>query len=176
MRLPARLLHRKKNSHKNDFGHILILAGSQNMLGAACLSSLAAMRSGAGLVTVGISKSLNLTLQKKLSCVVMTLPLAETKDLSLGNAAFKDIPNFKFDVLAMGPGLGRHPQTIKLLLNLVSSIEKPMVIDADALNAVAIRPQLLLKTDSTKILTPHSGEMSRLTGLSKQTIEQNRKK
>lgn len=82
--MPALLSRRNSNVHKNQFGHVLVLAGSSRMLGAAALCGLAAMRSGAGLVTIGVAKSLNLALQSKISNVIMTLPLGETS----GHIAF----------------------------------------------------------------------------------------
>ncbi len=175
MRLPVPLSRRKKNSHKNDYGHVLILAGSGNMLGAAALSTLAAMRSGAGLVTVGVPRSLNLILQKKCSAVVMTLPLQETSTLSLDLSSFNKIKNFHCDVIAVGPGLSLEPRTRQLVLKIISSLDKPIVIDADALNALATKPDILLKTPAIKILTPHPGEMARLSKLNKNFIEKNRK-
>src|SRR3989338_10223660 len=88
MPLPVLLSRRNPNVHKNEFGHVLILAGSRGMLGAAALTGLAAMRAGAGLVTLGVSASLNLTLQKKTSSVLMTLPLKETKEQTLDVSAY----------------------------------------------------------------------------------------
>ncbi len=174
MRLPAPLSRKKQNVHKNDFGHVLILAGSRQMVGAAALTSLAAMRAGAGLVTVGLPGSLNSVIQKKISPVVMTLPLPETSQQSLSVGAFKQIKTFPCDVAAIGPGLSRHPQTRRLILNIIVSIKRPLVIDADALNAVSTHTQILLKNRGIKILTPHPGEMARLTGLKKEFIERNR--
>lgn len=176
MRLPTPLSRRNVHAHKNDFGHVLILAGSRRMLGAAALSSLAAMRSGAGLVTVGIPQSLNAVLQKKISPVVMTLPLQETRDQSLSLSAFKHIEKFYkiCSVIALGPGLSTHPGTQKLVLKIVATSPLPLVIDADALNAVAAAPDVLTKTAAVKILTPHPGEMARLTRLKKSHIEENR--
>ena len=103
MRLPAQLSRRKKDAFKNDFGHILILAGSRNFLGAAALSGLAAMRSGAGLVTLGIPASLNCVLQQKISPVLMTLPLDETVKQSLSVSAFRKIKEFPSDLILIGP-------------------------------------------------------------------------
>ena len=91
MQLPTPLLRHKSNVHKNQFGHVLVLAGSGRMLGAGALVSLAAIRSGAGLVTLGIPKSLNATAQKKISNVIMTYPLKETKEQSLSASAFLQI-------------------------------------------------------------------------------------
>src|SRR5882672_8492174 len=108
MRLPAPLYRRNPNVHKNDFGHVLILAGSRNMVGAAALTSLAAMRSGAGLVTVGIPQSLNSVVQKKISSVIMTLPLKETKEQTLALSSFRQIKSFPCDVLTIGPGLSQN--------------------------------------------------------------------
>src|SRR3990167_2665983 len=117
MRLPAPLLRNKKNVHKNAFGHVLVLAGSWRMLGAAALTSLAAMRSGTGLVTVGIAESLNLALHKKLSCVIMTLPLKETKEQTLSLSAYPQITKHLrlYDVIAVGPGLSQDKNTQRLI-------------------------------------------------------------
>jgi NAD(P)H-hydrate epimerase len=177
MRLPAPLLRRKNHVHKNDFGHVLILGGSPAMLGAAALTALSAMRSGCGLVTVGVSQSLNLTLQKKISNVVMSWPLDETKEATLSERAFEKIQSrySKFSAIAMGPGLSVHPSTVKLILNIIKTSTIPLVIDADALNALSGNLDVFLKNKSvSKILTPHPGEMSRLTGMTKDAIEKNR--
>jgi len=167
-------LRRKRDVHKNNFGHVLILAGSRTMIGAAALSALAAMRSGAGLVTVGIPESLNLVLQKKISSVVMTLPLKETTRQSLSLKAFSQIENFDFDVLAMGPGLSRDHETQKLILKIIAACPQPMVIDADGLNALAGHLDCLHQKDTIKIFTPHPGEMARLTNLNKEAIQKKR--
>src|SRR3989338_2502248 len=174
MRLPTPLSRRKKHAHKNDFGHVFILAGSRRMLGAAALSSLAAMRSGAGLVTVGVPQSLNNVLKKKISPVIMTLPLPETSKVSLAASAFKKIEKFPCDVLAIGPGLSMELSTQSLVLKILSKITKPMVIDADALNSLAGHTGVLTKTKTLKILTPHPGEMARLLKFNKDFIQKNR--
>ena len=176
MRLPAPLSRRKTNAHKNDFGHIFILAGSRNMVGAAALTALSAMRSGAGLVTLGIPKSLNRVVQKKIACVIMTFPLAQTKELTLSMAAYKEIKErlSSFDILALGPGLSTNASTKLLIQKLIKTVNKPLVIDADALNALAEDLKILKQNKTVKILTPHPGEMSRLTGFKKNYIDENR--
>ena len=176
MRLPAPLLRRNPNVHKNDFGHVFVLAGSPSMVGAAVLTTLAAMRTGAGLVTLGVPKGLNLTAQRKISPVIMTYPLPETKGGSVSYQAFKGINKRidRFNVLVLGPGLSRDPDTQKLILKIVLSVQQPLVIDADALYTIASHPGVLRKTKSPKILTPHLGEMARLTGIRKELIEKNR--
>ncbi len=177
MRLPTQLSRRKKNVHKNTFGHVLVLAGSKRMLGAAALTGLAAMRTGAGLVTTGVPKSLNTTLHKKLSNVIMTLPLAETKEQSVSFTAFKAIKPIlnKYTVIALGPGLSQSTSTQKFIFAVIEHSPVPVIIDADALNAVSNNTQILLKAKSHLILTPHPGEMARLTGLTKAAIEKDRK-
>jgi len=178
MQLPLPLLRRNKKSHKNDFGHILVLAGSSSMLGAAALVGLSAMRSGAGLTTIGVPKSLNSALQEKISPVIMTLPLPETKEGALATAAYtKIMAHIKnFQVLALGPGLSRDENTKKLILKIVANCPLPMVIDGDALTAVSQDISILQKNPGPKILTPHVGEMARLTGFQKFAIEKTRKK
>lgn len=177
MRLPAPLLRRNPDVHKKDFGHVCVLAGSRRMLGAAALTSLAAMRSGAGLVTAGIPRSLNGILQKKISNVVMTWPLKETKEKTLALSAFKQIQTAwdKFDVLAVGPGLSTQESTQALIRKIIAVSPVPLVIDADALNALAGHLELLRKTKTPKILTPHPGEMARLTQMRKEDIERHRR-
>jgi NAD(P)H-hydrate epimerase len=178
MRLPTPLLRRKPDVHKNQFGHVLVLAGSRRMLGAAALTSLAAIRSGAGLVTLGVPQSLNTAAQKKISNAIMTLPLPETREQTLAYSAFKQIcRNYHlYNALAIGPGLSRNTSTRKLILRIVETSPLPLVIDADALNALQGRCDILTKTKTEKILTPHAGEMSRLIKKPKQAIEQNRKR
>ena len=176
MRLPARLSHRNLKTHKNDYGHILVLAGSKRMLGAAALTSLAAMRAGAGLVTLGIPESLNTVVQRKISNVVMTFPLKETWEQSIDLNAFAQIQKFykNYDVIAIGPGLSQHPRTQKFILKVMATSPLPLVIDADALNAIVGDLEILKRTKTPKILTPHPGEMARL--IKKSNIKNQRAK
>lgn len=148
------------------------------MLGAAALASLSAMRSGAGLVTLGVPKSMNTAAQKKISHTVMTLPLCETRQQTLSAEGFRQIRNFyrSFSVIAIGPGLSAHPSTQRLIIRIIETSPLPLVIDADALNALSNSMNSLTKTKTVKILTPHPGEMARLTGKSKQAIEKARRK
>lgn len=174
MRLPAQLLHRKVNAYKGNFGHIFVLAGSARFSGAAVLCAQAAMRSGSGLVTLGIPKSLNNAIIKIKPKEVMTLPLPETREGQLSSAAYRKIKDFAkdIDVLAVGPGLGRNKSTQILARKAISKIKKPTVVDADALNAAVGHLSIL----RTTIITPHPGEMSRLLGVSVKKIEGKRKK
>lgn len=148
------------------------------MLGAAALCSLAAMRSGAGLVTVGVPQSLSIALQKKIASVVMTMPLAETPEQSISADAYRQIKkNFtRFNAVAVGPGMSEHTSTQKFIRTLVAECPIPMVIDADGLNALAGHGNILRRSSTPKVLTPHPGEMARLTGEKKKTIESDRKK
>ena len=174
-------------SHKGSYGRVFVLAGSTGMTGAAVLASQAALRAGAGLVTLGIPKRLNPIVEAKLS-EVMTIPLSETTEGSLALAAKPQILEFiehTDSVLAIGPGLSQHPETVDFIQGLVREIDRPTVIDADGLNALAERkidhPSSQSKVNNLRsslppqtILTPHPGEMARLTGLSVPDIEKNR--
>jgi ADP-dependent NAD(P)H-hydrate dehydratase / NAD(P)H-hydrate epimerase len=133
-----RIKRRNRNTHKGNYGHVLVIAGSAGMTGAAYLSSEAAIISGAGLVTLAIPKSLNPIMQRKF-VEVMTLPLTETKDKSLALSCYDKIHDFtkKADCVLIGPGLSRNSQTQALIRSLIKNIKLPMVIDADALNALA---------------------------------------
>ena len=165
MPLPAPLLRNNPRASKKDFGHLLVIAGSPGMLGAAALTSLAAMRSGAGMVTTAVPRGSNLTLQKKISNVVMTMPLSQTRTGAFSLKAFQELKRIwdRFDAVAIGPGLGREPGTQQLARKVILECPKPLVVDADALFALSGHTSLLLKAKSGLILTPHAGEMSRLT-------------
>ncbi len=160
------LTPRKSNTHKGSYGRVLVLAGSPGMTGAAYLSSKAALRSGSGIVTLGIPESLNPVMETKLTCV-MTYPLPETKASTLSNKGRKEILKLceTHDVVALGPGLSQQPETRELILWLIKTIDRTMVIDADGINALADNVDVLHKIKQNVVLTPHPGEMSRLTGL-----------
>ena len=177
MRLPVPLLRQKNNVHKNDFGHVLVAAGSPTMLGAACLTSLAAMRAGAGLVTAAVPEGLNLTLQKKIAYVVMTFPVAQTRGMAFSFSAAAQILRRinKFNAVAIGPGLSLDPSTARFVRRMILMCPCSMVVDADALNAIAGHADILLQAKGPRILTPQPGEMSRLTGIGRDQIEHDRK-
>ena len=161
---------RTSDSHKGSYGRVLVVAGSTGMTGAASLTSEAALRSGAGLVTLAIPKSLNAIMEVKLS-EVMTLPLPETEDGSLADSAAQAILEYaerNKSILAIGPGLSQHPETVALVHQLIKenieqSLDLRMVIDADGLNALAKAKEHISMLGMDAVLTPHLGEMARLT-------------
>jgi ADP-dependent NAD(P)H-hydrate dehydratase / NAD(P)H-hydrate epimerase len=170
--LPARSFA----SNKGTYGHLLVLAGSEGKTGAATLSSEAALRAGAGLVTLGIPASLNDILEVKLT-EVMTVPLPEVVGIrALGKTALAPIKDFlgeKF-TLAIGPGLGTHPETRELVCRLVHDLPHPMVIDADGVNNLSADTSCLEGAAGPRILTPHPGEMARLVRLSVAEVQARR--
>jgi len=177
MRLPTRLLPRKADSHKGDFGHVLILAGSARFSGAAVLCAQACLRAGAGLVTLGIPKSLNKVFIKIKPAEAMTLPLPETREATLSSLAFCKVREFakKIDVLVIGPGLSQNKSTQSLIRRLINCAGKPLVIDADGLNALA--GYLSVLPDKVPvILTPHPGEMAGLLDVRISQVQKDRKK
>ena len=173
------LFFRQADTHKGDYGHILILAGSAGFSGAAVLCANAAMRCGAGLVSLGVPEGVYSIIAKKSYPEVMVKPLAETKERTLSLKAYPAIMALaqKADLLAMGPGLSQNSQTQKLILKIIRGIQKPMVLDADALNALAGNLGYLRTTNHEPritILTPHPGEFSRLIGRPLAYVQKNR--
>lgn len=168
---------RPKHSHKGDYGRIFILAGSHGMSGACVLASMAALRSGAGLVTVGIPRSLTLPLARRMT-EATTLPLPETPAGTLSDRVFGKVKRFleKQDVLAIGPGLSLNRRTQALIRKTVLASRKPVVIDADALTAFKGKTSLLNKIKAPAILTPHQGEFVRLFGGNVPKTDAERKK
>jgi NAD(P)H-hydrate epimerase len=174
------LLRRDPEANKGDFGHIFIVAGSSRFSGAAALCATAAMRSGAGLVTLGIPKGINAAMIRIKPKEVMTLPLPETHEGSLALGAYGKIKAFakNADVLVIGPGLGQGKSTQALVRKIIKTIKKPTIIDADGLNALVNHLDILLTTKDKRpatALTPHPGEMSRLLGISVKQVQSNRK-
>ena len=154
------------DGHKGDFGKVLILAGSPGLTGAATLAGLAAARSGSGLVTVGLPRSLNQIMEAKLT-EIMTASLPEVKKRSVlslrGRGDIKRLLNDR-DAAAIGPGIGRHHETGELIRRLVIDLEYPAIIDADGLYPLSGSGSPLLSDHVPLILTPHPGEFARLTG------------
>jgi ADP-dependent NAD(P)H-hydrate dehydratase / NAD(P)H-hydrate epimerase len=162
----------KRDTHKGDRGHLLIIAGSTGKTGAAAMTALGALRTGAGLVTVGTPASLNNILEVKLT-EAMTAPLPETSEGTLSiNAKDKILKLAEGkSAIVIGPGLSTNPETSQLVRELAVECDLPMVIDADGLNALAEEPGVLNRLDGKKILTPHPGEMARLTGMKSSDIQ-----
>ncbi|MBI5167509.1 MAG: NAD(P)H-hydrate dehydratase [candidate division NC10 bacterium] len=166
---------REPDSHKGDFGHVLILAGSVGKTGAAALAATAALRVGAGLVTLALPESLNDAMEAKLD-EVMTEPLPETESRSVSFKALERVLRLIEGkaVLALGPGLSTHPNTVKLVQELVGQVRIPMVIDADGINALCSHLEALKGLAVPLVLTPHPGEFSRLLSINKEEIVANR--
>lgn len=170
-------LHRKPDTHKGSYGHLFVLAGSAGKTGAACLAAEAALRCGAGLVTVGIPESLNPILEGKLT-EAMTLPLPGSDD-DPGTLSAKALGAIltaqgSMSGLVVGPGLGTGDEVERLVRELWTQVEKPMVWDADGLNLLARNPDLKGRNRGRIIITPHPGEMGRLIGKPARYVQENR--
>jgi len=171
-------LLRPRDAHKGSFGHALIAAGSLGKTGAAVLTGRAALRVGAGLVTVATPREV-LPIVAAGMPEFMTAPLIFTTGRAAskkapGQGAFSTLARDK-SVLAMGPGLGTTPETQKWIRAVVAASELPVILDADALNAFAARPDEL-KSRKTPLLamTPHPGEMARLLGVKSADVQARR--
>lgn len=164
------LAPRAADSHKGDFGRVLVLGGSRGMAGAPSLTGMAALRSGAGLVTVATPVSIQPTVAGFSPCYT-TLPLVEDDYgiADLANIVDLSAAREQFDAWAIGPGLGQTDDVAELVSQLYRDVPPAMVVDADGLNALATsvkrNPQLLNNPAGPRILTPHHGEFTRLTGV-----------
>lgn len=167
---------RPLDAHKGRSGHLLVVAGSPGKTGAAAMCAVAAMRAGAGLVTLAVPRSL-LPVVMGQAIEIMTAALPETPRGELsdeGTQAVLDALNQGKRCLALGPGIGTAPQTKRLVHRLIAESPVPLVLDADALNLLAEDIGILANARSPVVLTPHPGEMSRLTGLSTSGIQADR--
>jgi ADP-dependent NAD(P)H-hydrate dehydratase / NAD(P)H-hydrate epimerase len=155
---------RKKNSHKGDYGHVLLVAGSRGKTGAAFMAAKACLRAGAGVVTIGIPESLASVFQSR-ATEEMTLILPDKGDGTLSKKALDKILGFlekTADVIAIGPGAGVSRDMREITETVASHSGVPVIIDADGLNSLKGNTEAFRKARAPIILTPHPGEMARL--------------
>ena len=166
---------RPAQSHKGDYGHLFVLAGSPGKTGAAAMVCSGALRIGTGLVTLGIPASLNPILEAKLT-EAMTAPLADAGSGYLTADAVERIHKLLEEktALAIGPGISTEPSVQEVIMKLIPEITLPLVIDADAITALASRAEILKKGKGSVIITPHPGEMARLAGITTQEVQADR--
>jgi len=169
------LKKRQPWDHKGTFGHVAVIAGSPGKTGAAVMTSLAALKIGAGLVTLLIPESLNAIVASKLT-EVMTYPV---KDSGTGHfllSSYKEIADFVSDkdVLVIGPGLSQKHDTAELVRKLYQNINNPFVIDADGINAFQSNLDIIKRSKRKAVFTPHPGELSRLTEMKTKEINDDR--
>jgi ADP-dependent NAD(P)H-hydrate dehydratase / NAD(P)H-hydrate epimerase len=164
-------LHTRRNvdANKGDYGHVLVVGGSRGKGGAAAMAGMAALRTGAGLATIATPTGVQ-NLVSSFAPELMTEGLPET---DAGTISLRALESGRMDdviegktVLAIGPGISRHPEAAELVRTLVHRRAVPVVLDADGLNAFQGQDERLDGTAVPLILTPHPGEMARLTGLS----------
>ncbi len=173
----ALLAPRPRDSNKGMFGHVLIIGGSFGKSGAAGMAGMAALRAGAGLSTVATPARV-LSSVASFSAELMTEPLAETAAGSIAMAAaesgrFLDLTK-PMTVVAIGPGIGRDPETVQFVQEAVRQTKVPLVLDADGLNAFEGKTNLLDGSRRPLVLTPHPGEMARLAGISIKAVQSDR--
>lgn len=173
--LRGQLIPRPSASHKGDFGHVVILAGSTGKAGAAILAARSAVRSGAGLVTVTAPEPIVQSVDLG-SVESMTLPLPATEVGALAREATELVLAFTAgkDVIAVGPGLGTDAAAVEVIRSVVLASEIPLVLDADGLNAFAGSIEELGKRRAETVLTPHPGELSRLLSTTSAQVQSER--
>lgn len=171
------LAPRAPAANKGNFGHVLVVGGSLGKSGAAAMAGMSALRSGAGLCTVATAASA-LTTVGGFHPEIMTEPLSET---DAGSISLRATDYSRFDklvegktVLAVGPGVSRHPDTAEFVRAIVQKYKMPVVLDADGLNAFEANARQMTGSGRTLVITPHPGEMARLTGLSTAQIQRDR--
>lgn len=169
------LPQRKHTAHKYSVGKVFVLSGSRSYTGAPVMTSQAAMRAGAGLTVLGTPKSIQMAVAQRVAEVIVR-PLEETSD---GSVALAALPHIReradwADVIAIGPGLSLNEETREVVLEFVRTSDKPIVLDADGIMFIASDLSVLRKRKHPTILTPHAGEMRKLTGFEADYIETNR--
>jgi NAD(P)H-hydrate epimerase len=174
--MAALLPSRPRYSHKGQYGHVLIVAGSRGKTGAAFMAAKACLMSGAGLVTLGVPESLMEVFQTRVT-EEMCLPLPDSGDGTLSSKAIDPIMGFlenSADALAIGPGIGVSNETKALVQKLAATVKVPTIMDADALNCLDKKPGAPKKAKAPLVLTPHPGEFAHMSGLKIEDVETNR--
>ncbi|MGH2707669.1 MAG: NAD(P)H-hydrate dehydratase [Actinomycetota bacterium] len=172
----ARVLgSRPPTAHKRSVGTVLVIAGSVGMSGAAALAAGGALRGGAGLVTVATPASVAGAIDR-LAPEAITLPLPETGQGTIEASALPTVLDraARVEAVAIGPGLSTDAQTVEFVRKLVGSLQRPLVIDADGLNALAPDPGPLARRSAPTLLTPHPGELARLLRTSSSQVQADR--
>jgi NAD(P)H-hydrate epimerase len=166
---------RPRDAHKGTFGTVVVLAGSLGFTGAAYLSATGAARAGAGLVRLLVGETIYPILAAKCT-EVMATPMPEVAPGAVGHAAYDSVLRqlATAEVGVIGPGLGRDRSTWRLILDLALHAECPLVLDADALNALADSARKKTRLGKNRVLTPHPGEMARLLGKTTEAIQADR--
>jgi hydroxyethylthiazole kinase-like uncharacterized protein yjeF len=166
---------RQPNTHKGDYGHLLVIAGSVGKTGAAAMACEAAIRMGAGLVTLAIPKSLNSIMEMKLT-EVMTEPLPETPKQTLSLRAFSSLVRLceNKKAVIIGPGVGTFKETQSLVVKLLRALNIPVILDADGLTALTSQSKVLPISNRSLVLTPHPGEMAKLIRSSSKEVQDDR--
>jgi NAD(P)H-hydrate epimerase len=169
--------HRKKNSHKGSFGHLLLIGGSVDKVGAILLAGRAALRTGTGRVTVALPDRAFSKFPKNF-LELMYAPLPSTSSGTLSAKALPKILKLLKgkSALGIGPGMGVNRDTVSLISRLLKKNALPTVIDADALNGIAKKPEILRQSRSPLVLTPHAAEMGRLIGKTAAFVQSHREK
>jgi len=165
--VPRSLLVRRADTHKGDYGHVLVIGGSVGLTGAPILCGLAALRSGAGLVSLAVPQAVYRIIARKAEAELMVHPLPRALPALLKRA----------DVIAIGPGLSRGPAQRALVRQLLARVRQPIVIDADGI--IALKGLKKLKRSSGAggiVLTPHPGEMANLLGIPIKEVQSDRKR
>jgi ADP-dependent NAD(P)H-hydrate dehydratase len=163
MSTPRRLPPRSRDAHKGDFGRVLVVAGSKRMPGAAILCGFGALRGGAGLVTIATPEPALAIVAAATPCALF-LPLPASRDGFIAAPALARLREAAndADVVVLGPGLGPEAATQATIRAFVLGLQKPLVLDADGLNAFVTSADTLARRSSPTILTPHPGELARL--------------
>jgi ADP-dependent NAD(P)H-hydrate dehydratase / NAD(P)H-hydrate epimerase len=166
---------RPLDSNKGNYGHVLVVGGSLGKAGAAAMAGISVLRTGAGLSTVATAKSVISTVAA-FHPELMTEPLEETDEGTISMRSYEPLEKLaeKMTVLAIGPGISRHAETSELVQKLAIESSKPIVLDADGLNAFEDRSAELNGTGKSLVITPHPGEMARLVGCSIAEVQRNR--
>ncbi len=173
---PMVIPDRKKDTHKGNYGKLAVIGGSTGMIGAPCLSSFAALKTGSGLVYTVVPNSIyEIVAIKSLENIV--IPVADEDKGHFSDTSFQDFcrantDSNRFDTVAIGPGMGRSRESIGFLKQIIS-MNLPTVVDADGLNIISMEKEII-KLNDKLILTPHTAEFSRLSGLEIEQIESDR--
>jgi NAD(P)H-hydrate epimerase len=170
---PIELPNRERDTHKGDYGKTLFISGSSRYLGAPYLSAMSFLKAGGGLSFLATPKNIAPYIAVKGSEIIM-IPLIETSEGSISRENYKYLLEFsdKVDLVVIGPGISLNEETQELVRMLVEKIERPIIIDGDGLTAVSRDLETVKRRRETTILTPHLGEMSRITGLTIETIKE----